>query len=279
MVNADDFGLSPGVNAGVVRAHREGILTSATLLANAPFFEQAAAVALETPSLGVGLHLNIVRGAPLSPPRDIPALVASGGVFAPFRFKAMSRGFLRQAEIEYRRQFERILAAGVVPTHVDFEKHHAWQRPLYLLACRLAREYGVPAIRTLREPVAWSLRRLGWPGWRRAVMATLLRCGVEAFGGARCGLARADRLLGQTHIGAMDETAWLRLVRHLPEGVSEVMTHPGEEDDAADPRLARMGQSWIAGARKLELAALVSPAVREEIAARGVELASYRDIL
>ena len=273
IVNADDFGLAPAVNAGVVEAFRHGILTSTTLLANAPAFDEAVRLARENPGLGVGVHLNLVRGRPLSPAQTVPLLAGAGGEFRRFRLARLSRGFLSQAEAEYRRQIERVMEAGLAPTHIDFEKHHAWQGPLYLLACRLAGEYGIGAARTLREPVAWSGRKLSWPGTARMARAAMLRSGFDMGGGWKDGgLARPDRLLGQCHIGAMDERVWLSLVKSLPAGVSEVMTHPGKGGTTA---AGEMGESWLDGMREVELAALLSANVREAVDAAGIELVHF----
>lgn len=276
IVNADDFGLSPEVNRGVALAHSRGILTSATLLANAPAFDEAVGIARENPGLGVGVHLNLVRGKPLSPPGDAPLLVGPDGLFRRFRAARLTADFLGQAEREYRRQLERVTAAGIKPTHIDFEKHHAWQGPLYLLACRLAGEFGIGAARTLREPVAWAGRALGWPGVMGVVRASLLRSGFDLGGGAggRCLLARPDRLLGQAHIGGMTEGVWVRLAGSLPEGVSEVMTHPGTDTDVPEP----MGDSWLRGRRKVELDALLSRRVRELLEKNNVRLIHFGEL-
>lgn len=270
IVNADDFGLSPAVNAGVADAFRHGILTSTTLLANAPAFDEAVRIARENPALGIGVHLNLVRGRPLSSAESVPLLAGPDGEFRRFRLGRLSRPFLTQAEGEYRRQIERVLEAGVKPTHIDFEKHHAWQGPLYLLACRLAGEYGIRAARTLREPVAWSGRKLGWPGAAKIARAAILRGGFDLGGGWKAGgLARPDRLLGQCHIGAMDERVWLSLLASLPPGVSEVMTHPGTGGASG------MGESWLDGMREMELSALLSARVREAVDAGGIELVHF----
>ncbi|MCD8141340.1 MAG: ChbG/HpnK family deacetylase [Planctomycetaceae bacterium] len=268
IVNADDFGLSPAVNRGILAAHRRGILTSATLLANAPAFDQAVDLARAASSLGVGAHLNLVRGKPLSPPESIPLLVDGDGMLRRFRVGRLTAAFLDQAEREYRAQLNRIVKSGITPTHIDFEKHHAWQGPFYRLAVRLAGEFGIHAVRSLREPVAWSVRTLGWPGFSHLAMATFLRVGFDCGGGR--GLARTpDRFLGQCHIGRMDETTWLRLAERLPPGTSEVMTHPGEEGEEA------MGGSWLGSSRAVELAALLSPRVAEALRRNGVELITF----
>jgi predicted glycoside hydrolase/deacetylase ChbG (UPF0249 family) len=281
IVSADDLGLSPGVNAGIVLAHQRGLVASAGLMANAPFFEPAAELAVGNPGLDIGVHLNLVGGRPLSPPGEIQELVGGDGRLRPFRLRRCGPAFLAQAEREYRRQIERILAAGIRPSHIDFEKHHAWPAPLRRLACRLAGEYGIPAARNLREPLLWAWRRLGWPGWRRAGMAAALRAALALSGPVRTSLASPDHFLGQWRIGAMDEAAWLRLAAGLPAGISEAMTHPGLAEAAAGtgegghPRLAEAGKSWIGKGRETELAALLSPRVRRALAEAGVELINF----
>lgn len=231
-------------------------------------------MALSTPTLGVGLHLNIVRGTPLSAPDKVPLLTGADGRFRSFRLARLSPAFLTQAEREYRRQFEKFLAAGPRPTHIDFEKHHAWQAPLYSLACRLAAEYGVTAVRNLREPVAWAIRAMGWPGAGKAAMAAMLRCGISLGLAKPAGIARPARLLGQAHIGAMDESAWLKLLEKLPSGISEVMTHPGEREGSTSDN-GPMGASWMDDARERELTALVSPRVGEAVRRRSIRLLAF----
>lgn len=276
IVNADDFGFSEAVNAGIVEAHRKGILTSATLLANAPAFDNAVELAGENPGLGVGIHLNLVRGRPLSSPEN--------GNMRPFRLRRMTPQFLAQAEQEYRAQFEKVIAAGIRPTHIDFEKHHAWQGPLYALACRLAEEYGIPAARTLAEPVWFSLCKLGFPGLRQTTMSALLRTGFTLFGGEKAAekapLSHPDHFLGQLHIGQMTEKIWLRLLASLPAGVSEVMTHPGRAEKlGSDTSVNELGASRLTKNRPAELSALLSPAVRSAVEAHGITLMNFTQIL
>ncbi len=305
IVNADDFGFSESVNAGIARAHAQGILTSATLLANGAAFRDAVRTAAEHPALGVGIHLNLVRGKPLSPPDTVPLLMDAAGCFRRFRVRRLTRAFLAQAEREYRAQFEKVLEAGIVPTHADFEKHHAWQGPLYRLAGRLAAEYGAVGLRTLSEPVWFAVRRVGWPGFRRAGLAALLRAGFALGGGAHgATCARPDWFFGQTHIGGMTERLWLRLLSALPPGVSEVMTHPGEATDGHPEEAAgghpgeatgghpeeatdghpgeatdgHPGASWIDACRAAELEALVSPSVRAAATSPTLSLITYRDL-
>ncbi|MCC8179390.1 MAG: ChbG/HpnK family deacetylase, partial [Planctomycetes bacterium] len=279
IINADDFGLSPGVNEAVAQAHRRGVLTSATILANGPHFAEAAAMAKSMPTLGVGVHLNLVRGKPVSPASEVPNLIDAAGLFKPFRWRTPWPDFLREAGLEYRRQVEKALDAGIVPTHVDFEKHHAWQGELYQVAANAAAACGIGGIRCLEEPVAWSVRKLGWGGVSAVAMAAALRTGVTLFGGGG-DLARPDRLLGGIHIGKMTEPVWLRLAANLPAGVSEVMVHPclPEPDPvAAEAVTAAMGSNRLER-REEEFSALISPAVRQALRFAGIELINFREI-
>lgn len=281
IVNADDFGLARCVNRGIIRAHERGILTSTTLLANGPAFDDAVSLARSAPGLGVGVHLNLVRGRPLTPPAEVPLLVDAGGRFdfPAFRRHLRSGGKGRgddaaaQAAREYARQIARVRAAGLCPTHVDAERHHARFPALRASLADAAVAGGIGAARNLREPVAWTLRRLGWPGWGRAWRAALLRtyatltggCGGDGGGGLR----RPDGMLGQCFIGAMTRGPWLRLLARPPAGVWEVMTHPGEYDAAEMSALAgEIGPSWIHAARPAELEALCDPEVRRAASTR-----------
>jgi predicted glycoside hydrolase/deacetylase ChbG (UPF0249 family) len=192
----------------------------------------------------------------------------------------MTPVFLAQAEREYRAQFEKMRATGRTPTRVDFEKHHAWQRPLYALAARLAEEYGARGIRNLAEPVWLSLREMGLPAKKRARsvwMSCVLRTGFALGGGrVRTPLFRPDYFFGQLHIGEITESVLLRLLAALPAGTSELMTHPGLPDAEAaegeENAESGMSASWITAHREAELRALTSPAVRRAVESSGVEL-------
>lgn len=152
VVNGDDFGYSDAINAAILRCHREGILTSTTLLVNQPATGAALALAREHPALGVGLHLNLTSGMPVLPPEDVPTLVDRRGRFLPFpaQLQRIGGGWARLAEVEreLRAQFEVLIGRGVQPTHVDGHLHvHAYPRVLSIVL-RLMREYDVRAMRS-----------------------------------------------------------------------------------------------------------------------------------
>ncbi len=277
IVNADDFGLAECVNRGIEKAHREGILTSATLLSNGPAFSDAVERIGRAADLGVGLHLNLLRGRPVAPPDRVAALVGADGRmhggFLSAGLRSCSRAFRQAAEYEYNAQIEKALRAGVRLTHLDSEKHHAVWPPLARVVERLAIRHGIPALRRPAEAVWTCLRRM--PGVRvRGLMSAAVVRSVAAMRRAR--LATPGRFFGQVHIGAMDEAVWLRLLDALAEGVTEVMTHPGfylpQELSAA---AAEMGASWIDARREAELRALCSERVRAAVQRNAIDLRTF----
>jgi len=259
IINADDFGLCPSVNEGIILAHRQGILTSATLMANTSGFDQAVAMARENPALGIGVHLNIVRGRPLSPPGTIPTLVGADGRFpadaGQIIRKAMT-GRIKPAEIEreLRAQIEKALATGLPLTHFDSEKHMHALPPVFKVALKLGGEYGIRKIRFIRE-YALS-RRIS----RSAKAAYLSLCCRSMRRRIRtAGFVITDAFYGICNSGRMSADVLRRLVRRLGEGTTEIMVHPGFRP--ADPAAveAEVGRYYINDFRELELQALLDP--------------------
>src|SRR4051812_17447193 len=158
VVNGDDFGLTAGVNAGIMDAHRRGILTSASLFANGPETDRAIIIALRTPTLGVGCHLTLVDGVPILPSSRVPTLAPDG------RFRPTWRAFigaalagridLREVERELEAQVDRLRSAGVALTHLDGHKHVHVYPPVFEIVAELARAAGIPRVRVPCESSA-----------------------------------------------------------------------------------------------------------------------------
>jgi chitin disaccharide deacetylase len=253
IVNADDFGFTRDVNAGIVEAHHNGILTATTLMANGDAFDDAVLLARETPSLDIGCHLVLV-GAP-GFPLTIPQLV---------RAVALHRIDIHE---KLSQQVRRIVDAGLHPTHLDTHKHTHLLPPVLEAVARLSEEFRIPWV---RRPFDFPLQP-GGVGWKNRLMRLMNGRFHTALKLHHCRSTdwfAGFRLTGHYHSG--DLTA---VIRALPEGVTEFMCHPGRCGDELRSARTRLKES-----REEELRALTSPEVRVALAEAGVKLVSYRDL-
>jgi chitin disaccharide deacetylase len=263
VVNADDFGFTPDVNEGIIQAHREGILTSTTLMANGEAFDQAVVLARQTPTLDIGCHLVLVEGRSLVSGSPFPE--TPGGLLA-----VIAR---RQIQVyrELRAQVERIAGAGIQPTHLDTHKHTHLLPPVLESVARLAEEFGI----------GWVRRPFDFPLTAgHGAVPLLKQLTSSALGFAR---PRFHRVLQAHHCRTTNHFAGFRitgrlrtqelvaLLGALPEGSTELMCHPGRCGDALRRARTRLKES-----RQAELEALTAPAVREAISRAGIELVDYR---
>lgn len=248
ILNADDFGLTPGVNLAVEELCAAQALTSATLMARGAAFEGAVAIAKRQPSLGVGCHVVLVDGSPVSAPDKVPTLIGPDGK----NFHATLGGFVRalvrhridaaDIEREADAQIAKLRDAGVGVTHIDTHKHtHMFPAVLRPLL-RVADEHRIAAIRNPFEP-AWSLRCAGGSLLRRAEIA-LLRGFEKQFRRAveNSNCATTDGALGILATGTLDIDAIERMLQAMPEGTWELVCHPGHIDaqlGAINTRLRR----------------------------------------
>lgn len=261
IINADDFGFTRDVNEGIVEAHRDGVLTATTLMANGDAFEHAVRLARETPALDVGCHLTLVQGrSVVDPARALPATVSE-------LLRAVARREIGLYE-EAAAQVRRILAAGIQPSHIDTHKHtHLLPRVLEAVA-RVAREFGIPWV---RRPFDFGVDRKA--RWTKRAVAFAMRAMSPGFAQALEGLRTTDHFAGFQITGALDEDSLARVIETLPEGLTEFMCHPGR----LGPEL-RAAATRLKETRELELAALLAPATRRAIERRGIELVNYRDV-
>lgn len=279
IINADDFGFSPGVTEGILRAHGQGVLTSTTVMANMPYAAEAVQRLAAVPDLGVGVHLNASQGPALSAagralagPDGIMNRTATGVIAACIRHPSL----LQAVEAEFDAQIRWVLDHGIVPTHLDSHRHSHAFCPIFARVVRLARRYSIPFVRWHGEhlprggrpwPAAPAKQRriariLNVLGWANTFIAPQLRGTLGTWGIA--------------HTGAIDAAFLVRCAQAAPPGVTEIMTHPGLADsqDTAATRLKEC--------RQLELHALCDAAVREEFKNQKVELIHYgklRDIV
>jgi predicted glycoside hydrolase/deacetylase ChbG (UPF0249 family) len=262
VVNADDFGFTPDVNEGIVEAHRRGILTAATLMANGDAFEDAVRLAREVPSLDIGCHLVLVGGRSLITGRLLP--VTAGQLLV-----ALARRQVRPYD-ELRAQVQRIWDTGLRPSHLDTHKHTHLAPPVLDAVARLGEEFD---IRWIRRPFDFPIR---------ASVPPLLRLTSRSLGLLRRRFHRVLESHGcrtTDHFAGFQMTGYLRtqeltnLVRSLPEGTTELMCHPGKCGPALRQACTRLKES-----RQAELEALTSGEVRDALDHAGIELATYRQL-
>jgi len=245
IVNADDFGRSPGVNLGIVEAHRDGVVTSATLMVNHAPAAAAARLAQDNPRLGVGLHFAVTGGVPTLPPSEVPSLVDASGRL-PAKPEGLARARQDEVLAEARAQIERFRQLlGRAPTHLD-SHHHAHRLPVVLDALlTVASEAGLP-LRNASAPVGERTRALG--------------------------VRTTDAFVASFYAEGATLADLLAVVSKLQDGTTELMCHPGH----ADPEL--LASSGYAMERERELAVLKSPEAREALRAAGVRLVSFAEL-
>jgi predicted glycoside hydrolase/deacetylase ChbG (UPF0249 family) len=277
IVNADDFGLSERITEGIVMAHRAGIVTAASLTAVGAAFKQAVRWSRALTELDVGVHLTAVAGKPLL--ASASSLTGGDGRFPPAAgafFWRYLRGVIRPADLrtEWAAQIERVLDHGVEATHLDSHQHVHALPGIAGLALDLARRYGIPFVRVPSEalPAGWPLslragkRLLGSAALRACVWSARLRRGVMGA------VDPVPAFLGFLDGGRLDKARLRRLLARLRPGrVYELMCHPGFEPQEPEIR------DWQYGHEK-ELHALTRPAIRSELAARGVALLRFKDL-
>jgi len=287
MVNADDFGLTAGVNRAIVETHRGGIVSSATLMASGAAFDDAVAQARAAPTLSVGCHVVLVDGAPVSEPGAVDTLLATRSA-APEQFhsrlssvatRAMFGGFdPDQLVEEIAAQIGKLQSAGLQVTHLDTHKHtHIFPEILRALL-RAARICGVRAIRNPFVPAAaFSAAQFrGKPDlWKRYGQVRMLRAFAGQFREKtrRAGLATPDGIVGVVETGALDASLLRQALTHLPEGTWELVCHPGYDDAGLRAARTRLTQ-----ARDQERRLLMSDELRTFLEEQDIGLMSYREL-
>ncbi len=257
IVNADDFGFTRDVNAGIVDCHRNGILTATTLMANGDAFDDAVRLAEENPTLDIGVHLVLVGGP--GQPKSVPAFV---GQLLAGRIEAVG---------EMRRQIDRILKTGLKPTHLDTHKHTHLAPPVLTAVTAVSREYRIPWV---RKPADFTMPVSAAPFLKKAVGAAV-SFAARRFDRvlSRAGCRYTDHFTGFEMTGYMGTPELVSAIRHLPDGLTELMCHPGY----LGPEL-RAASGRLKESRERELTALTSEETRRAIFECDVQLTCYRDL-
>jgi hopanoid biosynthesis associated protein HpnK len=272
LVNADDFGLSKAINAGILRAHTEGIVTSTSIVAAGEAFDEAVEQAPSHPKLGVGVHLTLVEERSVSLPSHVPTLAPDGllpGTYGRL-VKGVATRAIRKRDIEYefRAQIEKCLAAGLTLTHLDSHQHTHTLPSLFPVVLKLGNEYGLRGIRIPR----------GWPRFSdltsdrflpKCVLCLLAHGDAMCFRRGSC--VATQRFAGLFESGDLTEAKLLRILIGLREGTTELVCHPGCNDVL--PRYASWSQR-----RQTELESLTSASTKKAVRELGIELINYSQL-
>jgi hopanoid biosynthesis associated protein HpnK len=283
IVNADDLGWTEGVNRGIAEAHRNGIVTSTSLLANGGAFALGVELARTTPGLGVGVHLNLSDGAPVAPRELVTSLVNNAGEFqgGPENLLVRigrRRLVMEEVEREWDAQIAKAREAGIAPTHLDGHKHVHMLPGLFEIALRLAKRHGIGAVRVAHEE---SSLRTALSAGAQKHGALVMKQGMQARGlkllardarelAERAGIATADYFCGIAQTGELTREGVLQLVKSLPEGTTELMCHPGYVDAQLQNSPTRLQDS-----RQAELDILTDTEIRNLVASQGIRLIDY----
>jgi chitin disaccharide deacetylase len=283
IVNADDLAWTDGVNQGIVTAHRRGLVTSASLMANGRAFASALHIAADNPELGVGVHLNLSNGPPTANPDLVRALLNHSNEFA-FQPQAL---FLRiltrqlnldQVQLEWDAQIQKVRDSGIVPSHLDGHKHVHMLPALFPIAVHLAKKHSIRAIRISHEHTSLRVLLSGANQQNKALlMQTLQAFALRLLArdaraiAHRAGLATTDYFCGIAHTGVLTRQGVASLLKNLPNGTTEFMCHPGYADLDLRQSPTRLQQS-----RQTELDILTDPGLRKLVATTAIRLISYR---
>lgn len=283
IVNADDLGLTEGINQGILHAHRYGMVTSASLMANGKAFEMAVALCGGAPRMSVGIHLALTQGAPVSPASQIRSLVDGRGhlprnpwVLA-YRLLTQ-RASLREIEIELRAQMVKVLRAGIAPTHLDGHQHIHVLPGISEIVIALAREFGIPNVRCPIDenprPIRplHGVRTLQSGISRQNLVSRGVSCLARRFkvGMNRAEVSSPDHFYGLSQTGYLNLEALEEILLSLPEGTSELVCHPGY----VDSDLPKTGTRLLAQ-REVEARTLMWFQPRKLAIDLGIELTSY----
>lgn len=286
VVNADDFGMSRGINKGIFEAHCRGILTSATLLANGKAFEQAVESSKFAPTLGIGVHLNLTQGAPICDPATVPSLVNKDGKFFSHPAALLRRhlaGRLQSVDVERElaAQIEKVRAAGIAITHLDGHKHVQVFPGILPMVIRLAKHFGITGVRCSAEriPRIWPLLRENKKAALKVMKQylrahALARIAVNSRMQIRAAnLNTPGDFYGVAQTGFLDFRQLALVLRTLRSGTSELMCHPGYVEEAKESNMTRLRTE-----RERELDALTRPETVQLVAGLGIDLINYKGL-
>ena len=273
--NADDFGLTRGINQGIIRAFTEGVVRSASLMPVGMAYDDAVRLAKENPGLDIGIHLCLVEEKPLLTNKEIPSLVVKDGYFSRYELwfilnYYLGRINLKEIERELEAQVQRVKESGIRATHIDSHDYIHMLPSILKIVMRLARKYSIPFIRYPYErPVIFTARP---PRYMLSFILNML-CVVSNKIIREAGLFRTNYFYGVLSSGHLSESCLTKILRTVDKGMTEITCHPGIYDEEAK-RYDYWKYEWEG-----ELRALTSPNIKKIIKDLNIQLVNFREIL
>ena len=272
VVTADDFGLSPGVDHGILEAYRHGIIRSTALLVNFPDVTDSVSRLRREPGLEVGIHLNLTAGPPVLPPKRVPSLVGTDGTFHNFATffarVALSQIDWGEVTLEWRAQFERGIEQGCHFTFITSHQHVHMLSQGTQICAKLAREFGIGAVRLTNFRLGEMVRPLRPKALALTPFVPTARAILKRTG-VCCNTSTLEIPPGNS------DSALRRVcgtLARLDGGVHELICHPAYEDSVLEAR-----DTYVAG-RRNELTVLVDTKLAEFLEAAGIELTTFREL-
>ncbi len=272
VINADDFGLHPNVNRAIIKGHCEGVVTSTSIMACGAAFDDAVLQSRKCPGLGIGVHLTLVEERPLTPADQVPSLVRRDGTmpdsYMDFSRQWMSRRIrLDDVRRELESQIERVLRAGITPSHLDSHQHVHCLPGMWKTTIELAKKYSIPYVRL---PYFDSIRIDATP------LQSAARWGVNIMAAIRRRKAspdvrHADHVKGFAFSGRMSSDRLMSILQTIRPGLTEIMVHPGIPDE----ELGRKYSHWKGFSWKQDLDAVTDPRIVTYCAEGGIALRNF----
>ncbi len=269
MINADDFGIAEGVNRGIAECHLNGVLNSASLMVNMPYTQDAIQISKQLPHLRIGLHIALVGGRPVSKQKEVPFLIDRNGFFpgrgTDFIIKLLYGGkrMLKDVAKEIRAQIELMKQFGVTISHIDSHDYVHIFPSIMDIVIQLAKEYQISRIRYPDQKVSYASNK-PYQNFKRLLLSVLSRLSRNKL--RKNGMTICDHCWGLAESGNLNEAALMVILKLLPEGLNEIVCHPGYVDREL-LELFPVVYNWEA-----ELKALTSPKVKSLMKHCGIEL-------
>lgn len=274
IINADDFGIHPLVNEGIIEGHVHGVLTSTTLLASGMAFDDAVRKVKAVPTLGVGVHLCLVGALPpVSPVHEVSSLVDAEGLFYPSYGPVIKRAYEGKVQYEevyeeWDRQIGKVVATGIPITHVDSHQHLHILPPFWKITVALMKKYKIYKVRIPRE--SYGFKTILANPFRTAGRTGLTFLAKKAAQDiVPCGLTTTQHFWGMIDGGHMNGQNLSYVLAQLGRGSHEIMMHPGRNTKELRAYFS-FAYNW-----EEEYKALVSPAIKDKIKERKIELIHY----